>query len=346
MWIYVKLCEADVVEIWIGTYRNSIGTASEHHGLQCSDVDQILIRCCSDLLESEPISEQIFWNRCVSRMPWPTFIFAFLEPWLGWSKTRSPETLWDTLRHSETLWDTLRPGASVDPWSVCGEVIGVKSESNLCFRISTISEHVTVSIWRTLSGEGKRWDDQGAQRGDLWIFVIFVRSTESRFAQDIHCYLVYQRCFFPKRNWLHHPLSMAWKAPHNQATVAPRSWYAADNREWKSLEHTTCINLYITLIYIIWCCICCYTVISHYFSCSSWMWPCHTLSHLVTPCHTLSHLVTQVLSSDLRSNPFGERDAKAHGKQTELRIPRLLRVKRKQNTYGKTKSFRYASNIS
>jgi hypothetical protein len=56
--------------------------------------------------------------------------------------------------------------------------------------------------------------------------------------------------------------------------------------------------------------------------------------------------VTQVLSSDLRSNPFGERDAKAHGKQTELRIPRLLRVKRKQNTYGKTKSFRYASNIS
>ena len=109
MWIYVKLCEADVVEIWIGTYRNSIGTASEHHGLQCSDVDQILIRCCSDLLESEPISEQIFWNRCVSRMPWPTFIFAFLEPWLGWSKTRSPETLWDTLRHSET-------------WSICGSV--------------------------------------------------------------------------------------------------------------------------------------------------------------------------------------------------------------------------------
>ena len=121
MWIYVKLCEADVVEIWIGTYRNSIGTASEHHGLQCSDVDQILIRCCSDLLESEPISEQIFWNRCVSRMPWPTFIFAFLEPWLGWSKTRSPETLWDTLRHSETLWDLEHlwiRGASVGRWSV------------------------------------------------------------------------------------------------------------------------------------------------------------------------------------------------------------------------------------
>lgn len=72
MWIYVKLCEADVVEIWIGTYWNKIGTASEHHGLQCSDVDQILIRCCSDLLESEPKSEQIFWNRCV----WSVWFFV------------------------------------------------------------------------------------------------------------------------------------------------------------------------------------------------------------------------------------------------------------------------------
>lgn len=41
------------------------------------------------------------------------------------------------MEQNEERWDTLRP-ASVDPWSVCGEVIGVKSESNQCFRISTI----------------------------------------------------------------------------------------------------------------------------------------------------------------------------------------------------------------
>ena len=141
-------------------------------------------------------------------------------------------------------------------------------------------------VWRTLSGEGESWDDQGARRGDLCI--------------DIHVFL--------PRKELAIPLSMAWKAPHNQATVTPRSWYAADDREWKSTFNRQPQPVSIC----IFCCVCCYTAILLY---------CYIALQLLQLNATLSHRLrcwAQIseatpLENEMRRQGFGgSRETKKH----------------------------------